>query len=153
MRIARLLITTNILVLMLLLIVLFGGTQPQVAQATGTTQITACKAKSGGALRVASTCKSSETRLVWNVQGSQGIQGIPGTNATVETQTVTFKYLSSRGGSIGCSPGTQTFSNTGNVGYIFPWYFSASQEQSSELSYARNWKPIYECQITLKVVK
>lgn len=157
MRVARLLITTNILLMLILLMVLISGTETQVAQATGSNQIIACQAKSGGALRVASTCKSSETRLTWNIQGErgpqglQGLQGLPGSSAAVGTQTVTFKYLSLKGGSIGCAPGTSL--NAMTVGYVFPWWTSVTQDTSNQLSYARNWKAIYECQITLKVVQ
>jgi hypothetical protein len=34
-----------------------------------------CTAKSGGALRVSSSCNSNESALAWNVQGPQGLQG------------------------------------------------------------------------------
>jgi hypothetical protein len=44
--------------------------------------ITACYLKSGGTLRVidpsVTKCKSSETRLTWNVAGQQGLQGPEG---------------------------------------------------------------------------
>jgi hypothetical protein len=46
--------------------------------ASSTNTIKACKAKSGGALRIAKTCKASETRVTWNIKGIQGIQGPQG---------------------------------------------------------------------------
>ena len=45
--------------------------------------IHACEKKSGGALRIDSTCNSTEQALSWNVQGPQGPQGPKGaTGAT-----------------------------------------------------------------------
>jgi hypothetical protein len=45
--------------------------------------IHACEKKSGGALRIASTCTSSEQAISWNIQGPQGAQGPKGaTGAT-----------------------------------------------------------------------
>ena len=43
--------------------------------------ISACVAKKDGTMRIATTCKSTETPLTWNQQGPQGTpgqQGIPG---------------------------------------------------------------------------
>lgn len=162
MKISRLLTIANALLFVILLVSVMGGAKPQSAQATGGTQISACKAKSGGALRVSSTCKSSEIPLTWNVQGPQGemgqrglqglqgLQGTPASAATVESQTITFKYLSLRGGILGCSPGAPTYSN---VGYVFPWRTSVDQDNSNSISYARNWTQIQECQITVKVLR
>lgn len=54
---------------------LAGGTYA-LAASGGT--IRACAKKSGGALRIAATCKTNERRVTWNVRGLQGIQGPKG---------------------------------------------------------------------------
>src|SRR5476651_2299922 len=43
--------------------------------ASSNSVIHACEKKSGGALRIASSCTSSEQSISWNVQGPEGLQG------------------------------------------------------------------------------
>jgi hypothetical protein len=51
-----------------------GAVRPQSAPAS----IKACVSKTTGIVRIAKSCKSSETRLIWSVTGPQGLRGIPG---------------------------------------------------------------------------
>ena len=41
-------------------------------------QVRACYKTSGGALRIATTCKGGERRIVWGVVGPRGAAGLPG---------------------------------------------------------------------------
>jgi hypothetical protein len=46
--------------------------------ASSNSVIHACEKKSGGALRIATSCTSTEQAISWNVQGAQGPQGLQG---------------------------------------------------------------------------
>jgi hypothetical protein len=64
--------------------ILAGGTiaggyaAASAAPATSTTTISACVVTKTGAVRIASTCKTGETRLSWNVTGQAGAAGATG---------------------------------------------------------------------------
>src|SRR5438128_2375363 len=46
----------------------------------GTSVIKGCVAKKGGALRIATKCRSSERPISWNQQGPPGVAGANGSN-------------------------------------------------------------------------
>ena len=52
----------------------------QYVQAASDSIITACASKSSGAIRLLNkgSCKKTETKVSWNMQGIQGLQGPPG---------------------------------------------------------------------------
>jgi hypothetical protein len=71
------------------LLLVAGGGWAIAASSGGV--ITACAAKSGGALRIATGCKASERPVSWNkvgprgptgLRGARGLRGLPGAPAT-----------------------------------------------------------------------
>jgi hypothetical protein len=122
-----------------------------------------CVSKSNGTMRLASVkkCTSSERRIVLGAEGPQGqpgpqglagtqgpkgetgVAGTNGSNATVQTQTWSFTFLSD----------SCPISFAPDLGTFFKVYKGAGV-QSSDLSSTFNWSNTwYKCTATIKAVK
>jgi hypothetical protein len=99
-------------------IVLIAG----VAYADNSGEIRGCVSKRDGTLRIAGTCRKSETPLSWSQvgpQGPQGPQGSPGSLSTFKVLSGTYEFLNDEvdnGGTpqemtkiVACPAGTHAF--------------------------------------------
>ena len=78
----RILLTINILFGILLL-------SATASSAVDSNVISACVAKSNGAVRIGSNCTKSERVMTWN---KTGVQGEKGDNANISIRTITIHY-------------------------------------------------------------
>lgn len=71
---------------------LLGSASSQSVSAVESNVITACANKTTGALRISSKCSKSERLITWNKTGLAGPKGDTGSNALLNTKTITIYY-------------------------------------------------------------
>jgi hypothetical protein len=127
---------------------------PPAERATASSQgQRVCIHKKTGVMRLASVkkCSGSETSTIFGAPGATGSEGPAGpagsasSAAVVKTKNVTLKYTGSSSSIGSCGDGTAAIGSSGRI-------FSAWSVETSYLNTSWNWKSMYDCSITLKVV-
>jgi len=128
------------------------------AQGVSSGQISACANKSTGALRIASKCAKTENPISWGKQGEvgpkgdpgarglPGLQGPAGSSAIPNTKEITIKFLSTEAN-------CPSFTGIPERLYAYPWFHSGIVDTKNSLSSAFNWKQLWTCPMTIKVLK
>ena len=140
----RVLLVVNLLIGAFLL----GSTSSQSVSATESgAVISACVAKSNGALRISSKCTKLETPITWNqtgVAGPIGPIGPKGDSVYPNTKLVTIRYIGGSG-LFACGDGFETFSSVRMYNH---W-----STDTSNLTKSWNWSSNPICSITIRVVQ